>query len=331
MTQRPLNIFYEEPSADRWFKYDRYPRQLMRRIIRGPEKPGGVMMIALQLMKGLDSVGIPYRFNDFSYIKKHPEEIACIIGKPQILNKFKWENPIIYGAGIFSHPSDDLDFLVKYPTIKKILVPGPWMKDVFDPFYGSDIVDFWPAGIDTAQWSEKIKNKKTAVDFLIYDKIRWEHESFEEKLIAPIKQHLNDRGLNFDSIRYGSYNHAELIEKVSRTKAVIFLCEHETQGQAYQQILATNTPILAWDRRGYWQDPSYYPHRVQYQPVTSVPFWDERCGEKFATVEEFGDKLEKFIANNKENKFMPRSYVLENLSLEVSTQKYLDIYNSIVQ
>jgi hypothetical protein len=330
MNSMPLNIFYEEPRTDRWLKYDRYPRQLVRRLIRGPEKPGGVMMIALQLMKGLDKLGIPYRFNDFSYIKKHPEEIACIVGKPQILDKLRWKNPIIYGAGIFSHPTDDLDFLVKYPTIKKILVPGPWMKEVFDPFYGVDRVDFWPAGIDTEQWNKKIKGTNLTTDFLIYDKVRWEYKSFEEKLILPIKKHLDDQGLTFEIIRYGKYNHAELIDKISRAKAVIFLCEHETQGQAYQQILATNTPILAWDRAGYWQDPSYYPHRVQYTPVTSVPYWDDRCGEKFATIEDFKNKLSDFISKRNKNKFMPRNYVLENLSLEVSTQKYLDIYNSIV-
>ncbi|QIL40664.1 glycosyltransferase [Pedobacter sp. HDW13] len=328
---KPLNIFYEEPNPDRWIKFDRYLRQIVRRIVRGKTKPGGVMRIALQLMKGLDKLNIPFRFNDFSYIKKHPEEIACIIGKPQILDKFKWKNPIIYGAGIFSHPTDDLDFLIKYPTIKKILVPGPWMKEVFDPFYGSHMVDFWPAGIDTEQWSDKIKTPSPTVDFLIYDKIIWQYDTFEASLLKPIKKILDNHNLSYEVIRYGTYNHAELTAKLSKCKGSIFLCEHETQGQAYQQILATNTPVLAWDKGGYWQDPSYYPHKVQYQPVTSVPYWDERCGVKFTNATVFSDKLFEFIAKNKENKFMPRAYVLENLSLEASTQKYLDLYNSIAQ
>ena len=43
---------------------------------------------------------------------------------------------------------------------------------------------------------------------------------------------------------------------------MIFLCEHETQGIAYQQALSRNVPILAWDRGGDWQDPTYYPERV---------------------------------------------------------------------
>ena len=97
---------------------------------------------------------------------------------------------------------------------------------------------------------------------------------------------------------------------------MIFLCEHETQGSAYQQILATNTPILAWDRGGYWQDPAYYPDRVIYQPVTSVPYWDERCGLKFSGSRRFEEEklLETFFRAGLAD-FKLRDYIMENLTL----------------
>jgi len=326
---QPINIFYEEPDPDRWFKYDRYPRKLIRRIIRGKHRPGGVMMVALELMRGLDKLGIPYRFNDFKYIKKHPEEIACIIGKPQILDKFKWKNPIVFGAGIFSHPSDNPELLINYPTIKRILVPGPWMKEKFDSYYGSDIVQFWPVGIDTEKWDPDIKLKQPEIDFLIYDKIRWEHGHFENEVINPIVTELKEKNLSYETIKYGSYSHPELIDKLSRCKAVIFLCEHETQGLAYQQILSTNTPILAWDRGGFWQDPCYYPHKVKFQPVSSVPYWDERCGYKFKDRTEFPDKLNVFLEKLKSSPFSPRTYILENLTLEKCAMEYYKIYQQV--
>lgn len=325
----PLNIFYEEPDPDRWFKYDRYPRKLIRRIIRGRQRPGGVMMVALELMRGLDKLGIPYRFNDFKYIKKRPEEIACVIGKPQLLDKFKWKNPILFGAGIFSHPSDNPELLIKYPSIKKILVPGPWMKEKFDPYYGSEMVNFWPVGIDTDKWSLNIKSDNPSIDFLIYDKIRWEHESFEKELINPILKELQTRNLTFETIKYGSYTHPELIDKLSRCKAVIFLCEHETQGLAYQQILSTNTPILAWDRGGYWQDPTYYPHKVKCGPVSSVPYWDDRCGSKFKNKIEFPAALDQFLEKSKDSLFTPRVYIMENLTLEKCAMAYIKIYEQV--
>ena len=134
-SDKPLNIFYEEPDPDRWFKYDRYPRKLIRRIFRGKERPGGVMMIAINLMKGLDKIGVTYRFNDYRYIKQHPEEIACIIGKPQVLFEKKWLNPVILGAGIYSHPIEIPNLFEKYPNVKRFLVPGDWMVKMFEPFY----------------------------------------------------------------------------------------------------------------------------------------------------------------------------------------------------
>lgn len=321
MSFKPINIFYAEPDPDRWFKYDRYPRRIIRRLVRGKQKPGGVMMVALNLMKGLDRIGIPYRFNDYNYIKKHPEEIACIIGKPHLLFEKKWANPIIFGAGIFSHPIECPDIFERYPNLKRLLVPGEWMQQMFEPYYGDKVLS-WPTGIDTDKWQTSEGHKP--FDFLIYDKIRWEHDKYLAELIDQVIQTLNDKGITYHQIKYGQYKPDELKNKLSQSKAAIFLCEHETQGLAYQQILSTNTPILAWDRGGYWRDPYYYPAKVKYKPVSSVPYWDQRCGMKFTDADEFENKLDSFIKNL--DNFKPRDYILENLTLEICAQKYVDIY-----
>lgn len=323
--RKPINLFYSEPDPDRWFKYDRYPRRLIRRIIRGKQKPGGVMLVAINLMRGFDKLGVPYRFNDYSYIQKHENEIACIIGKPNVLFDNKWKNPIIFGAGIFSHPVERPDIFKEFPTLKLVLVPGQWMLSMFAPYYPSQVKS-WAVGIDTDKWSDTAK-KEPKFDFLIYDKVRWRHDEFEIDLINPIYQLLDKYSLSHQTIRYGSYEPQNLLEKLKHTKAVIFLCEHETQGQAYQQILATNTPILAWDRGGYWQDPYYYPTKVLYQPVSSVPYWDYRCGLKFNGIEDFETILMRFL--DQRAQFEPRNFILENLTLEKSAQNYLDIFMEV--
>jgi len=321
---KPINIFYEEPDPDRWFKYDHYLRKLIRRIVRGRHRPGGVMMIAINLMKGLDKIGVPYRFNDYRYIKKHPGEIACIIGKPQVLFEKKWTNPVILGAGIYSHPIECPDLFERYPNVKRFLVPGEWMKEMCKPYYGDKVMS-WPTGIDTHQWHPFGGEKP--FDFLIYDKIRWDHQKQQIDLIDPLIRTLDKQNLTYQVIKYGNYTHAELMEKLKVSKAVIFICEHETQGFAYQQILATGTPILAWDRGGYWQDAYYYPDKVQYQPVSSVPYWDERCGLKFSDANDFKNVLPSFLNNL--DKFEPRDYIMENLTLEICAEKYLQIYRDI--
>ncbi len=321
---KPINIFYSEPDPDRWFKYDRYPRMLIRRIVRGKQKPGGVATIAINLLQGFDKIGFPYRYNDYGYISKHPEEIACIIGKPHLVFEKKWKNPIILGAGIYSHPIECADLFERYPNVKRVLVPGEWMRKMFVPLYG-DKVSSWPVGIDTEKW--KPYDSAKTVDFLIYDKIRWQHQQQEAELVNPVTKTLDEQNLSYHFIKYGRYTHDELAEKLKVSKAVIFLCEHETQGLAYQQILATNTPILAWDRGGFWQDPYYYPDRVKYQPVSSVPYWDERCGIKFANADDFKGKLKIFLG--KLTEFKPRDYILENLTLEKCAEKYLEIFREV--
>jgi glycosyltransferase involved in cell wall biosynthesis len=116
---------------------------------------------------------------------------------------------------------------------------------------------------------------------------------------------------------------------VQRSKAMIFLCEHETQGIAYQQALSCGVPILAWDRGGFWQDPSYFPHRVQFQPVSSVPYWDDRCGLKFTDFSEFSTQLEIFLEKSEHQLFSPRDYILEHLTLAKCAQQYLEIWKDL--
>jgi hypothetical protein len=109
---------------------------------------------------------------------------------------------------------------------------------------------------------------------------------------------------------------------------MIFLCEHETQGFAYLQTLSCDVPIIAWDRGGYWQDPAYYPHKVKFAPVTSVPYWDDRCGVRFESVSQFSERLVCFWEKVRASLFAPRDYILENLTLERCARKYVDIVES---
>ncbi|MES2062125.1 MAG: glycosyltransferase family 1 protein [Bacteroidota bacterium] len=326
MEIKPLNLFYEEPDPDRWFKFDRYPRKLIRRIVRGKQRLGGQRMIAINLMKGLDKLGVPYRLNDYKYIKKHPGEIACIIGKIHVLFEKNWENPVLFGAGIYSHSIECPDLFERYPNVKKVLVPGDWMRRMFEPDYGDKVIA-WPVGIDTDYWKPIYRHHE--FDFLIYNKALWNKEQQHKELVAPIINILNKRKLTYHIINYGDYTHAQLLENVGTSKAVIFLGRHETQGIAYQQILATNTPILAWDKGGYWEDPYYYPHKVQFKPVSSVPYWDETCGEKFTSPDDFETALNLLNKKMAEGFFSPRKYIVNNLSLEICAKQYLDIWQQI--
>ena len=322
-----INIFYEEPNPDRWFPFDRFIRGLVRRIIRGKARPGGVKMVALELMRGFDKLGIAYRFNDFKYIKANPKELACVIGKPQLIFEKKIpRNPILFGAGVYSHPIECPDLFEKYPNIQRFLVPGEWMRKMCEPYYGERVVA-WPVGIDTEKWSPSMNHK--TIDVIIYDKIRWEYSHYKKSLLTPIESILEKKGLSYRVIKYGNYKQDDFLKIIATSKSMIFLCEHETQGLAYQQVLACNVPIFAWDRGGYWEDPAYFPNKVKYEPVTSVPYWDERCGMKFIDINDFLSSVDTFFQKVNKNNFSPREYIMENLTLEKCAEKYLEIIKSL--
>lgn len=322
-----LNIYYMEPRPDRWVRWDRVPRALLRRIVRGPENVGGQRRVFLNLCAGLRGLGVSLRINDFRRARTHPNEVICIVGKSHVLDCHQWRNPILFGAATFSHPIEKPDFFARYPKVRLILVPGEWMRRMWEPYYG-DRVKAWPVGIDTENWRSTTTDAKT-VDFLLYDKVRWLHQDFEASLIEPIRTELIRRNLTFREIRYGFYREDQFHSALKQCRAMIFLCEHETQGIAYQQALSMNVPILAWDRGGYWQDPAFYPRRVQYEPVSSVPYWDHRCGTKFRDRAEFPEKLDEFMRQIAQNAFWPREYIIENLTLQKCAARYLEIYQEV--
>ena len=322
-----LNIFYENPDGDRWVPFDRYPRRIIRRAVRGKLQPGGQMRVFLNLCVGLDRIGVPYRVNDYRHARKNLDELACIVGKPCVLDKIEWKNPILFGAAVYSHPLDDPHLLERLP-VKKILVPGPWMKEMCRPYWG-DVVDAWPIGIDTDLWHPSNTAQKS-VDVLLYDKVRWEHDRYEAILIEPIRAMLKRCGHSCREMRYGFYRDEEFRSALGQCRAMIFLCEHETQGIAYQQALSCDVPIFAWDRGGYWQDPSYYPDKVRFAPVTSVPYWDDRCGRKFVDAAEFSANWNGFWNDVEAKHFRARDYILENLTLEMCARQYVEVANNLL-
>jgi len=317
-----INLFYGEPDSDRWLAFDRYPRRLLRRLVRGKPRVGGQKRFFLNLCAGLDALEMGYRVNDYGHARAHPESLACIIGKPCVLDGFPWKNPILFGPAVYSHPVAAPNLLERL-NIRRVLVPCDWMRRMCEPAWGAK-VGTWAAGIDTELWKPAPGAEKTT-DILLYDKIRWERERYERELLERVRAELRQQSRSFSEIRYGGYEEDTFHRVLGECRAMIFLCEHETQGFAYQQALACDVPILAWDRGGFWQDPEFYPHEVEFGPVTSVPYWDGRCGAKFRDASEFATRFEAFWQGVQTGSFQPRDYIRENLGLEARARAYAEL------
>jgi hypothetical protein len=317
---RPLNLFYEEPDPDRWLPYDRHVRRVVRRLVRGPAQPGGAERAFLNLVAGLDRLGAPYRINDYRHLSAHQGELACVFGKPHILEKIPSKTPILFGTSIYSHPNDD-PHLPDRRVIRQVLVPSEWVRRMFSEVWPG-IVSVWAAGIDTQRWTPGPAADKD-VDVLIYDKIFWKREHYEQTLITPLRNELDRRGLRVETLRYGGYREASLLALSRRSRSMVYLSRHETQGIAAQQMLSADVPLFAWDRGELWQDPKYAPHQVRFGPVTSVPYWDDRCGTKFRDGDDLATSFDTFWHGVESGAYAPREVILERFTLEERAQAYL--------
>ena len=124
-------------------------------------------------------------------------------------------------------------------------------------------------------------------------------------------------------IRYRFHDHETFKSLLARARGLLFLCENETQGIAYQEAMASNVPVLAWDR-GYWADPQWKPYMETAPWASSVPFFSEACGERFTGMDDFGAKLDRFI--ERRELYRPRAYVTHNLNIAHSGELYAKAY-----
>ena len=324
----PLHLFYEEPDPDRWVKNDHLPRRWIRRLLRGAPRPGGVKRWFLNLRAGLDEIGAQYRINDYRSLRRNPDTPALVIGKPQVIAQIPAGHPILFGPGVDDHPTK-ADFWER-PDICRLVIPCDWFAKMYQRDLPRPIpISIWPAGIDTKRWAPPKSALPDRSAVLIYDKIRWDRAAYQASLINPINQTLRANGHEVISLRYGYYREEDYQSALQRVGAMVFLCEHETQGFAYLQALASDVPIIAWDRGGFWQDPQLYPDRVCYEPVTSVPYWTPQCGERFSAPAAWPATFDHFQRNLAAAKYQPREYVIRELNLAKQAQAYLEIVQQV--
>jgi hypothetical protein len=266
---------------------------------------------------------VAYRVNDYRGLRSDPGAVAYVIGKSQVVEKIPSGHPIVYGPGIPSHPSE-ATFWDK-AEIRLILVSCVWLKAMYDRDLSCSIhTAIWPAGIETDLWFPStlaFKGNKV----LVYDKVRWDRDYYELELMQAVFKTLKSAGLEPVYFRYGSYDEGHYRKALDEVRAMVFLCEHETQGFAYLQALSCDVPILAWERQGFWQDPEYYPHKVKFSPVSAVPYWDDRCGMKFKRASDFPTLFAEFWNGVQGGCYRPRDYILQNLTLQKCTANYIKI------
>ena len=325
MQGRIILYFKKNALTDRWIFGDRFVRLFYRFIFR-KNKIGSLEKVFNNLCKGFDQLGIKYYKNiSFKAIKQTDQIIVLGIGA-QVLKKYQISNKIIAGIGLMTHPSQWPSLFEDYP-IATYLQHSHWTAEIYNRWYGKKTCKIWQAGIDTHYW----KTTKTVIkkDILIYVKFLWDKEKNTIQILNPILDFLNSCNIEYKIIEYGFYTVEKYKKMLETSNAMIFLCEHESQGLAYQEAMAMNVPIFAWDQ-GFWLDKNRFSWgENQDVEASSVPYFDSQCGEKFKNIIEFKLGFSNFYEKAKANFYQPRSYVLQYLTLEKSAERMLEIINEV--
>jgi hypothetical protein len=311
------------PEVDRWVPGDRWVRPIVRRIVRGQPAPSGIDKTYLNIAAGLQELGVEFRFNrPWRDIK--PGDRVGVFGRDRhCLAGYDRPNRMVAGVALMTHPSEWPTLCQEYP-IAYYTQQGDWATEIYRPFFG-DVCVTCPVGIETERWRPDLQHAPTT-DFLLYNKIRWDHETRASTLLEPIRQHLQRTGVTFEEIRYGSYRPNEYAAALRRCRSLLFLCEHESQGFAYQEAMSAGLPVLAWDP-GEWLDPRRFEWGTPHVPASSVPFFDHRCGERFVDFAAFPATLGVFLERLRAGKYAPRDYILEHLTLQRCAKRYLALLN----
>lgn len=322
--RKRLCLYYLKPKPTfRWFKGDEKIRKFIRYLLRGKDRISSLEMVFINLCKGLKSLGIDFTIN-LPFEQLRANDIPIVLGQGKnVLEGYKQNNSIIAGIGLMTHPNEWPTLFQDYP-VKTYLQHSAWTTSIYNKWYGTGSTVQWQAGINSEYWKPINQPKK---HILIYEKFLWNKTDNQASLTAPIIAQLKKKNISYSIIRYGFYKKNDFKRLLAGSVAMLFLCEHESQGLAYQQAMAMNVPILAWEQ-GLWLDPLRFEWG-EHDPIaaSSVPYFDERCGMKFNDFDSFEQIFPTFFQQAKDGRFSPRAYVLENLTIEKSAKRMLEIVN----
>lgn len=320
--EQPVLLFYDgyEEKAipgplGRLYSVTRGVARERWRSLRGLQTRTGFYTAFLGLKASLEAIGHRVRVNDFRAALANPDQPIGLCGFPSVIDRVRLPNPYVFGPGDYG--ADARARRVGADPKARILTqPSQWAVEYNRQWVGEKGAVYF-AGIDTDDWPDASDRPKS-FDVLVYDKIRWHRDTREHTVLKTCLDALEARGLTYTVLRYGDHHVSAFRRAVETSRTLLFLCEHETQGLAYQEAMSSGLPVLAWDE-GVLVNPFELARAPAGLKVSSVPYFDARCGMTF-TLPEFETTLDAFWAGR--SSFRPRDYVTDTLSLEQSGRLY---------
>lgn len=243
----------------------------------------------------------------------------CVFSPCVPIDVSKYPNTkFLFGPQFSVFPEHTLNLIKSNNSVYNLL--SDWVINIWSKYTLCDELRLvkLPFGVDTNRFTDNkpITNR---------DKVMLYFKHRDPNDLQIIKNLLNLKNISYEVFSYDKkYNENDYIQYLQNTKYGIWVDAHESQGFALQEALSCNVSLLVWCVKTMNQE---YGSNYPSLECTTIPYWDERCGEYFYNPEEFEDIFNKFLNNL--NNYKPRDFILENLSMDVCEKKLIDCIKSI--
>lgn len=229
----------------------------------------------------------------------------------------------MFGPHFSVFPDERLSMCKGAKTV--YILPSEWPIQWWNSFPICSNINFksLPFGLDVERFCP-LPNSLTSPttnhnSVFIYFKGRWPSD------LAYITNYLTEFDIPFRVFSYSSrYSEEEYLAYLKQSKYGIWVDAHESQGFALEEALSCNVPLLVWSVSSLNQE---YGANYPDVPATTIPYWDERCGEVFYKQSEFPKAFTQFL--EKLDTYKPREYILENLTMDICEQRMIDLIKNI--
>lgn len=171
-----------------------------------------------------------------------------------------------------------------------------------------------PFSVNTKKF-QPIKPIKERNEIFVYYKNR------EPDEINYILTHFTNKNQPVKLFHYKmGYNENDYLNTLQNAKYGVWVGAHESQGFALEEALSCDVPLLVWNIETLNQEyGSNYPPFI----ASTIPYWNNTCGEVFYEKEEFINKLKTL--EEKIEEYKPREFILNNLSMEICQNHFIQL------
>jgi hypothetical protein len=229
----------------------------------------------------------------------------------------KYNITFLFGPHFSVLPEENkLRYIISDKSI--YIQPSDWVCNIWKRYECCNNLNIktLPFGVDTETFkNDKLIEKRDKI--FIYFKYRFPTE------LEYLENFFKNKNIEYIIFYYEkTYKEGQYLSYLKECKYGVFVTSSESQGFALEEALSCNVPLLVWDVRTLNDQtaatlPSYF--------ATSIPYWDNRCGEFFYDKDELEEKHKLFISNL--DKYNPREYILENLTYEKCEEKLIKLIN----